>query len=58
MREMRRAEEIDLKLVASLIDTDLFDRAIQAKTGIIDQYIDPSGLRQNGVHDRQPIVLS
>ena len=50
LREPCGTEQIDLKLIARFFNIYLFYGPIEAKTGIIDQYINTSGLSQNGLH--------
>ena len=42
--EPDRAEHVDLELAAALVDLDVFQCAVRAVAGVVDQHVDAAGL--------------
>ena len=58
LREPRGTEKINLKLIACFVHTDLFYRAVETKTGVVDQHIDTASLIQNGIHAGYDVLIA
>jgi len=57
LRQAGRTEQIDFELIASFLQRDVLDGAVEAEAGVIDQDIDAPNLVQNGLHGGFDLIV-
>jgi hypothetical protein len=57
LREAGGPKDVHLELVARLVKSDLFDRAVEAEPGVVHEHVHASGFRLHGVDGRFDVIV-